>query len=89
MEKSRVTFQQPAERNYHIFYQLCSPAFPEYQKELLLEQNAGLYFFIAQGMLTIDNLDDAAEMRATDEAFDTLGFTKVNFNLIIIIKFIK
>ena len=26
--------------------------------------------------MTIDNLDDAAEMRATDEAFDTLGFTK-------------
>jgi hypothetical protein len=28
-------------------------------------------------MLTIDNVDDAEEMRATDEAFDILGFTKV------------
>jgi hypothetical protein len=28
-------------------------------------------------MLTIDNVDDAEEMRMTDEAFDTLGFTNV------------
>ena len=78
LEKSRIIFQQPAERNYHIFYQLCSNAFPEYHKILLLEPNPALYFFIAQGMLTIDNLDDASEFRDTDKAFDTLGFTKVN-----------
>jgi myosin heavy chain 6/7 len=33
-----------------------------------------LYFFIAQGMLTIDGVDDAEEMRLTDEAFDILNF---------------
>ena len=42
----------------------------------MIEQNPALYHFIAQGMLTIDNLDDAEEMKATDEAFDTLGFSK-------------
>lgn len=28
-------------------------------------------------MLTIDGVDDADEMRLTDEAFDILGFTQV------------
>ena len=28
-------------------------------------------------MLTIDNVDDAEEMRITDDSFDVLGFTKV------------
>ncbi|CAF2029476.1 unnamed protein product [Rotaria magnacalcarata] len=77
LEKSRVIFQQPAERNYHIFYQLCSNAFPDYHKECLIDNDPSKYFYVAQGMLTIDNVDDADEMRLTDEAFDILGFTQL------------
>ncbi len=48
--------------------------FPE---ECLIVNDPGKYHYVAQGMLTIDNVDDAEEMRITDEAFDILGFNKV------------
>lgn len=44
---------------------------------MLVEPDPKQYFFIAQGMLTIDNVDDAEEMKATDEAFDVLMFKQV------------
>jgi myosin heavy chain 6/7 len=75
LEKSRVTFQQPAERNYHIFYQMCSSAFPDMQKDCLIGGDPSKYFYVAQGMLTIDGVDDAEEMKATDDAMNILGFS--------------
>lgn len=47
-------------------------------EELLVEQDPKLYFYISQGMLTIDGVDDAEEMRLTDEAFDILNFKPVS-----------
>jgi myosin heavy chain 6/7 len=43
----------------------------------LITTDPSKYQFVAQGMLTIDGIDDAEEMRITDEAFDVLGFTQV------------
>jgi hypothetical protein len=48
-----------------------------FSEECLISNDPGKYHYVAQGMLTIDNVDDAEEMRITDEAFDILGFTKV------------
>jgi myosin heavy chain 6/7 len=76
LEKSRIVYQQPIERNYHIFYQLLAKNYPKYHADLLVEPEPGLYFFINQGMLAIDRVDDGAEMKACDEAFDCLGFTQ-------------
>jgi myosin heavy chain 6/7 len=50
LEKSRITYCMELERNYHIFYQLCSGAFPEINKEIELEADPSKYFFINQGM---------------------------------------
>ncbi len=65
------------ERNYHIFYQLCSPAFPEIQEYCLIEPDVSKYFFANQGMLTIDGVDDCQEMKDTKKAFDILNFSQV------------
>ncbi|ESO82007.1 hypothetical protein LOTGIDRAFT_223635, partial [Lottia gigantea] len=76
LEKSRVTYCQPAERNYHIFYQLLSNAIPAYHEKLLVSPDPALYSFINQGCLTVDSIDDTQEMKDTDKAFDVLGFSE-------------
>ena len=43
----------------------------------LIQKDPSKYAFVAQGMLTIDGIDDVDEMRITDEAFGILGFTQV------------
>jgi len=49
-----------------IFIEIC-----------LIGNDPTKYQFVSQGMVTIDGVDDAEEMRVTDEAFDVLGFTAV------------
>merc|ERR1712002_1212693 len=78
LEKSRITFQLEIERNYHIFYQIMTDAYPHYHAMcgLSAKPDPGSFYFISQGVLTVAGMDDAEEMRATDTAFDTLGFSQ-------------
>ncbi|KAJ8259977.1 hypothetical protein GJAV_G00175640 [Gymnothorax javanicus] len=75
LEKSRVIFQQPGERSYHIYYQILSQKKPELQDMLLVSTNPYDYHFCSQGVTTVENLDDGLELEATDRAMDILGFT--------------
>merc|ERR1712002_1355357 len=81
LEKSRVTYQQPGiERNYHIFYFLLSGEYPDMCDKILLEGDPSKYFFINQGCLTVDSIDDKEEMRVMHECFHTLGFAEAEID---------
>ncbi|GCB63964.1 hypothetical protein scyTo_0004515 [Scyliorhinus torazame] len=75
LEKSRVTFQQPCERSYHIFYQITSNKRPELIEMLLITTNPFDFPYVSQGEVTVPSIDDKEELFATDQAIDILGFT--------------
>ncbi|XP_010836860.1 PREDICTED: myosin-15 [Bison bison bison] len=73
LEKSRVIFQQPGERNYHIFYQILSGK-KELRDVCLVSENPSDFHFCSHGTVAVESLDDAEELLATDQAMDILGF---------------
>ncbi|KAM6921654.1 unconventional myosin-Va [Xenentodon cancila] len=73
LEKSRVVFQASAERNYHIFYQLCaSKDLPEMRS---LKLDAPERFrYTNQGEETrLPGADELSDLERTRNAFTTLG----------------
>ncbi|KAG7216768.1 hypothetical protein INR49_021166, partial [Caranx melampygus] len=80
LEKSRVTYQLKAERDYHIFYQILSQQKPELLEMLLITNNPYDYCYISQGEISVASINDSEELMATDDAFDVLGFTQEEKN---------
>ncbi|KAL4399250.1 Myosin type-2 heavy chain 1 [Malassezia pachydermatis] len=78
LERSRLVYQPEVERNYHIFYQLCAGA-PEELKAKLFLEHASQFHYLSQGgpdHHEIAGVDDAAEFRATVNAFLTIGVSE-------------
>ncbi|XP_029909030.1 myosin heavy chain, fast skeletal muscle-like isoform X3 [Myripristis murdjan] len=75
LEKSRVTFQLPDERGYHIFYQMMTNHKPELIEMTLISTNPYDFPMISQGQITVASIDDKEELVATDTAIDILGFS--------------
>jgi len=76
LEKSRLTYQQPLERCYHAFYNLMSDQVPDLKEKCLLSNDIRDYWYVSQGKLTVDSIDDKEDMQFANEAFDVLGFTQ-------------
>ncbi|XP_041916338.1 myosin heavy chain, fast skeletal muscle-like [Alosa sapidissima] len=75
LEKSRVTFQLPDERGYHIFFQMMTNHKPEIIEMSLITSNPYDFPMCSQGQITVASIDDKEELDATDDAIDILGFT--------------
>ena len=75
LEKSRLTFQASLERCYHSFYNIMSDQVPDLKEKARLSNNIYDYWWVSQGKVTVDSIDDKEDMMFADEAFDILGFT--------------
>eukprot|EP01071_Lankesteria_metandrocarpae_P005010 Lankesteria_metandrocarpae@DN3807_c0_g1_i1.p1 len=75
LEKSRVLYQEKAERNYHIFYQLLKGATPEMKQQLMLKDLKS-YKFINPLCPDAENIDDLAEWADVEASLDSMGTSK-------------
>ncbi|KAA1479202.1 myosin 5 [Dentipellis sp. KUC8613] len=78
LERSRIVFQPLTERNYHIFYQLCSGAPLKERKDLGLDTDVTKFHYLKQGgphSTPIPGVDDAEEFRTTQHALSTIGIS--------------
>ncbi|KAF3183242.1 Myosin type-2 heavy chain 1 [Orbilia oligospora] len=76
LERSRLVYQPPSERNYHIFYQLIAGSTEEERKEFGLEQVEDYFYLNQGGDPIIPNVDDAAEFTLTRNALTAVNVSE-------------
>ena len=75
LERSRLIFQPEIERNYHIFYQLCSGAPTKEKKDFELGNYTDFHYLNQSGTGEIPGVDDADEFQITQKALSTVGLS--------------
>ncbi|ENN78188.1 hypothetical protein YQE_05340, partial [Dendroctonus ponderosae] len=73
LEKSRVVFQAPEERNYHIFYQICAAR--ERLQHLHLDHQDTFHYLNQGSSPQVQGLNDLKEFEETENALTMLGFS--------------
>ncbi|AAS52274.1 ADR354Wp [Eremothecium gossypii ATCC 10895] len=76
LERSRLVFQPPSERNYHIFYQLLAGLPEETKKELKLGGVEEYHYMNQGGASEIQGVDDREEYAITTKALSLVDITE-------------
>ncbi|KAI9319339.1 P-loop containing nucleoside triphosphate hydrolase protein [Dichotomocladium elegans] len=76
LERSRLVFQPQTERNYHIFYQLCSGATAEERNEFELSEWSSFHYLNQSGTGEIPGVNDTEEFTITRKSLSMIGITE-------------
>ncbi|QBM90256.1 myosin protein heavy chain [Metschnikowia aff. pulcherrima] len=77
LEKSRVSHQLKAERNYHVFYQMLQgESEATLASKYSLSNDLSKYRYLSSSAGTIPQIDDAKEFRHLNESFRVMGFSE-------------
>ncbi|GEQ66935.1 hypothetical protein JCM33374_g598 [Metschnikowia sp. JCM 33374] len=77
LEKSRVSHQSKAERNYHVFYQLLQGETEDnLRSKYSLSNDYSKYRYLSSSAGTIPQVDDTKEFRHLKESFRVMGFSE-------------
>ena len=74
LEKSRVVFQIPNERNYHIFYMMLQD--PAIKRKFSLGDAADYHYLNQSGCNSVNGRDEVEEQREMTQAFNSLEFSE-------------
>jgi len=76
LEKSRVTMQNLGERNFHVFYQLCTGASASMKKDFGLCDLDYYHYLSYGGNHKVEGTNDAHDFQETLKAMKVMGLTE-------------